>query len=387
MADDVQMANRRLDASDNEALIGMAQMGADAFGYTADLRIDRGLAQLLRLRVSQLNNCTYCLNLHYEAAREAGIPRAKIDTLTAWWETELHSEAEQAALRYTEALTRRRHRPGRGVPALPRRARRALQPGGDPRDRRRRRQHECLDPDQACRGRDAGPCLRSAAAAAAPTPPRAGTSPRCQRPPLREKRQRPTIGVTSLAKRYSSFRMKAAVPLWTKSQQTARAGHWDLCPGASFQKHPLCMESGRSDGSRDTERAMSQENVEVVRRVADEAQERPEALWESLHDDVELEASAFGIPGLTTFHGPDGVREFIRQWVGAFEEWGYEAEEFIDAGDSVVVRVHQWVRGKGSGAAVENRFWQVWTFREGKVIHWTYYLEKARALEAAGLSE
>jgi AhpD family alkylhydroperoxidase len=84
----------------------LARMGADAFGYTADLRIDRHLAQLLRLRVSQLNNCTYCLNLHYAAAREAGIPRAKIDTLTAWWETELHSEAEQAALRYTEALTR-----------------------------------------------------------------------------------------------------------------------------------------------------------------------------------------------------------------------------------------------------------------------------------------
>ena len=61
----------------------MARMGADAFGYQGDLRIDRGLAQLLRLRVSQLNNCA-CLNLHYEAAREAGIPRAKIDTLTAW---------------------------------------------------------------------------------------------------------------------------------------------------------------------------------------------------------------------------------------------------------------------------------------------------------------
>ena len=105
-ADDVRVANRRLDASDNEALIGMARMGAEAFGYTANLRIDRGLAQLLRLRVSQLNNCTYCLKLHYEAAREAGVRRAKIDTLTAWWETELHSEAEQAALRYAEALTR-----------------------------------------------------------------------------------------------------------------------------------------------------------------------------------------------------------------------------------------------------------------------------------------
>jgi AhpD family alkylhydroperoxidase len=106
MADDVQVANRRLDAGADEALMRMARMGADAFGYTADLRIDRGLAELLRLRVSQLNNCTYCLNLHHQAARDAGIPRAKIDTLTAWWETELHSEAERAALSYTEALTR-----------------------------------------------------------------------------------------------------------------------------------------------------------------------------------------------------------------------------------------------------------------------------------------
>jgi AhpD family alkylhydroperoxidase len=106
LADDPQVEKRRLDASENEALIEMARIGADAFGYTADLRIDRQLAQLLRLRVSQLNNCTYCLNLHYQAAREAGIPRAKIDTLTAWWETEFYSDAEQAALRYTEALTR-----------------------------------------------------------------------------------------------------------------------------------------------------------------------------------------------------------------------------------------------------------------------------------------
>jgi AhpD family alkylhydroperoxidase len=106
MTNDVQIANRRLDARENESLTGMARMGAEAFGYTADLRIDRGLAELLRLRVSQLNNCTYCLNLHYQAAREAGVARAKIDTLTAWWETELHSDAEQAALRYAEALTR-----------------------------------------------------------------------------------------------------------------------------------------------------------------------------------------------------------------------------------------------------------------------------------------
>jgi AhpD family alkylhydroperoxidase len=106
LTEDVHIEKRRLDATENDALMGMARMGADAFGYTAELRIDRQLAELLRLRVSQLNNCTYCLNLHYQAARDAGIPRAKIDTLTAWWETELFSEAEQAALRYAEALTR-----------------------------------------------------------------------------------------------------------------------------------------------------------------------------------------------------------------------------------------------------------------------------------------
>jgi AhpD family alkylhydroperoxidase len=83
-----------------------ARHGADAFGYKANLRIDRKLAQLLRLRVSQINNSTYCLNLHYQAARDAGIPRPVIDPLTAWWETDFHDDAARAAFAYTEAITR-----------------------------------------------------------------------------------------------------------------------------------------------------------------------------------------------------------------------------------------------------------------------------------------
>jgi ketosteroid isomerase-like protein len=132
---------------------------------------------------------------------------------------------------------------------------------------------------------------------------------------------------------------------------------------------------------------MSQENVEIMRQMLDQAQERPEALYDILDENVQWDAGELGLPDLTTFHGPDGVREFFRRWVGAFEEWGYDTEELIDAGDSVVIRTHQWGRGKGSGVAVENRFWQVWTFRNGKVIHATQHWEKARALEAAGLSE
>jgi alkylhydroperoxidase family enzyme len=61
---DVTVTNRRADSSANEDLIRLARHNADSFGYKAELRIDRELAQLLRLRVSQINNCTYCLNLH-----------------------------------------------------------------------------------------------------------------------------------------------------------------------------------------------------------------------------------------------------------------------------------------------------------------------------------
>ncbi|MFI6674113.1 carboxymuconolactone decarboxylase family protein [Kribbella sp. NPDC050470] len=103
---DVIVRNRRADSSANADLTELARRGAAAFGYKADLRIDRRLAELLRLRVSQINNCTYCLNVHYEAARDFGVRREVIDTLTAWWETEFHDAAARAALAYAEALTR-----------------------------------------------------------------------------------------------------------------------------------------------------------------------------------------------------------------------------------------------------------------------------------------
>jgi len=102
----VKIHPTRLDPTANEALMAIAAAGAAAFGYTAELTLDRQLAQLLRLRVAQINNCTYCLNVHYGAARDLGVPQGKIDFLTAWWETRLFSDAERAALEYAEALTR-----------------------------------------------------------------------------------------------------------------------------------------------------------------------------------------------------------------------------------------------------------------------------------------
>ncbi|MEK6327565.1 MAG: hypothetical protein AABM66_08600 [Actinomycetota bacterium] len=62
-------------------------------------------------------------------------------------------------------------------------------------------------------------------------------------------------------------------------------------------------------------------------------------------------------------------------------------DEYLDAGESVVTRIHQWGRGKGSRATVEQRFWQVLTLRNGRIVRRSDHLEKAEALEAAGLKE
>jgi AhpD family alkylhydroperoxidase len=103
---DVVIESTRLDTTGNEDLMAIAAAGAAAFGYTARLSLEVHLAELIRLRISQINNCTYCLGVHYRAARDMGIPDAKIDCLSAWWETQLFDDAERAALEYAEALTR-----------------------------------------------------------------------------------------------------------------------------------------------------------------------------------------------------------------------------------------------------------------------------------------
>ncbi|HZA90235.1 MAG TPA: nuclear transport factor 2 family protein [Solirubrobacterales bacterium] len=133
---------------------------------------------------------------------------------------------------------------------------------------------------------------------------------------------------------------------------------------------------------------MSQENVEVVRRFLDQAAETPDAVWDIFDESVEWEVGALGIPDFPpTSHSPDGVREFFRRWVGTFDDWGFDVEEMIEAPDAVAVHIHQWGRGKGSGAAVDQRFWEVWTMRDGKAVRVTHHYQRAAALEAAGLSE
>jgi len=89
---------------------GIAMEMAAQFGHSAALAVDPTLLQLLRLRVAQLNPCSYCLILHTEVAAQRGVPSAVIAHLASWRESAMFSPAEKAALSYCEGLTSFEHR-------------------------------------------------------------------------------------------------------------------------------------------------------------------------------------------------------------------------------------------------------------------------------------
>jgi AhpD family alkylhydroperoxidase len=88
----------------------LAKQMAKAVGYTADMSVDKELAQLLRLRVAQKNECAYCVILHAKAARDIGIIDEKTDNISSWWNSNLFSEKEKTALAYCDVLTEGTHK-------------------------------------------------------------------------------------------------------------------------------------------------------------------------------------------------------------------------------------------------------------------------------------
>jgi len=87
-------------------------------------------------------------------------------------------------------------------------------------------------------------------------------------------------------------------------------------------------------------------------------------------------------PDRETHYGKEGIKQLFDSYMEAFDALRLEPEEFIDAGDQIVVSVHQRVRGKGSGAEVVGRIAHVWTMRGGAALRLRIFSDKERALEA-----
>jgi uncharacterized protein len=133
---------------------------------------------------------------------------------------------------------------------------------------------------------------------------------------------------------------------------------------------------------------MSQENLDTIREVFDRFNRAdddrgiddlfdPAAVWHSRADE----------PDTGVYRGAETIKEMIRMWRGMFEDFRAEPQEFIDAGEFVVVPGWLCGRGRESGAEVREPYAWVYRFRGGKVAEIWEHRDRGGALKAIGLSE
>jgi ketosteroid isomerase-like protein len=128
---------------------------------------------------------------------------------------------------------------------------------------------------------------------------------------------------------------------------------------------------------------MAQENVEIVRRFFEAIRQGDNAAaLACLAPDVEYQVGQ-ELP----MRGRDAVWAMWERWESDWEELETVTEEFLDAGEHVVVTVRCAARGRGSGVEVDNRTFDVFTLRDGKCVRKLEFQVRSEALAAVGLSE
>ena len=71
----------------------------------ASFELDEKLKELVRVRVSQINGCGYCINTHTKDALKIGETTQRLFAISAWWETPFFSEEERTVLKLAEQVT------------------------------------------------------------------------------------------------------------------------------------------------------------------------------------------------------------------------------------------------------------------------------------------
>ena len=137
----------------------------------------------------------------------------------------------------------------------------------------------------------------------------------------------------------------------------------------------------------DTAWAMSEENLEAVRAIYERFGEGDFRASVDLLDPHIVFLMMPEAPDAEVYVGVDAVAAAMR---GLFDTWAdftLKAEEFVPAGDSVLVSVRQQGVARISGVPSDEHYFTVWSFRSRKVIRIESFPERAQAIEAAGLLE
>ncbi len=131
---------------------------------------------------------------------------------------------------------------------------------------------------------------------------------------------------------------------------------------------------------------MVHESVETLRRAYDEWA-RGDFSGRELFDPNIEGVWAAELPDPHVDHGVEAFFASSRDWLSAWEGFRLEAEAFLPAEDKVVVLVVLRGTGRGSGVEVATPAAHVWTMSRGKAIRVEAYMDRAKALRAAGLGE
>ena len=94
-----------IDLSEHPAYKAMLRMDGEAAKAVAAAGLDPLLAELVKIRVSQLNGCAFCLRMHTRDALQMGETTDRLSVVAAWWESQYFSPEEQAALVIAERVT------------------------------------------------------------------------------------------------------------------------------------------------------------------------------------------------------------------------------------------------------------------------------------------
>jgi ketosteroid isomerase-like protein len=133
---------------------------------------------------------------------------------------------------------------------------------------------------------------------------------------------------------------------------------------------------------------MPEENVELMRQIAEAANNKdPSLLDELLAPGVSWNVKQNAPDLIGTYHGLKEVRTFFARWEQAWEEWDWSYPEMRAIGDTVLARMHLWGRGRSSGLESEHDIWQLLTFRGGKVIYYEDFATREEAVRAMGLEK
>jgi ketosteroid isomerase-like protein len=131
---------------------------------------------------------------------------------------------------------------------------------------------------------------------------------------------------------------------------------------------------------------MSQANVEITQESFAHFVATGEPAWATLDEEVEVHDHDLQLDA-SDYRGHAGYRRWIENWAAVMSEFNIEAEEWIDAGERVVVFLRMRATGRGSGVTLDRQDAMVAEVRDRKIVRVDYYNSRREALRAVGLEE